>query len=77
MLEQVLAGTGWTLDFCETFYESDGETEKVRSLESENRRGAYLLISDICKLFSAYPVYDGEARTVSVYSLNRHDDKLE
>lgn len=49
----------------------------MRSLESENRRGAYMLISDICKLFSAYPVYDGEARTVSIYSLNRHDDMLE
>ena len=36
LLEQVLAGTGWTLGFCETFYE-----------------------------------------TVSVYSLNRHNDMLE
>ena len=46
-------------------------------MESDNRRGAYMLISDICKLFSAYPVYDVDARTVSVYSLNRHEDILE
>ena len=49
----------------------------MRSLESDNRRGAYMLISDICNLFAAYPVYDGDARTVSVYSLNRHEDMLE
>ena len=51
LLEQALSNTGWTLKYCETFYEADGVTEKVRSLKSENKRGAYLLISDICKLF--------------------------
>lgn len=77
LLEQTLSGTGWQLGFCETFYESDGVTEKVRSISCDTRRGAYLLISDICKLFSAYPVYDGETRTVHIYSLNRHEDMLE
>lgn len=42
LLEQVLKGTGWQLGFCETFLEDDGETEKVRSLASEGKRGAYL-----------------------------------
>lgn len=42
LLEQALSGTGWRLDFCETFYEADGETEKVRSLSSEGKRGTYL-----------------------------------
>lgn len=65
------------MGFCETFYESDDITEKVRSISCDTRRGAYLLISDICKLFSAYPVYDGETRTVNIYSLNRHEDMLE
>lgn len=77
LLEQTLANTGWRLGYCETFYESDGVTEKVRSIKSENKRGAYLLISDICKLFGARPVFDGEEKTVSVYSLNRHDELLE
>lgn len=76
-MEQTLSGTGWQLGFCETFLENDGVTEKVRSISCDTRRGAYLLISDICKLFSAYPVYDGETRTVHIYSLNRHEDMLE
>ncbi len=77
MLEQALKNTGWRLGFCETFYDSDGVTEKIRSLKSESKRGAYLLVSDICKLFSAYPVYHGDDRTVDVYSLNRHENLLE
>lgn len=72
-----MASTGWTLAYCETFYEADGVTEKVRSLEADEKCGAYLLIADICKLFSARPVFDGDARTVSVYSLNRYEEMLE
>lgn len=72
-----MANTGWTLKYCETFYESDGVTEKVRSLASENKRGAYLLISDICKLFSARPIFDGDDKSVSVVSLNRYDSMME
>ncbi len=77
LLEQVLAGTGWKLGYCETFYEADGKTEKVRSLSSENKRGAYLLISDICSLFSGRAEFDGDTRTVNIYSLNRHEEMLE
>ena len=44
LLEQVLSGTGWQLGFCETFYENDGITEKVRSISCDTRRGAYLLL---------------------------------
>lgn len=62
---------------CETFYESDGVTEKVRSIKSESKRGAYLLISDIAKMFDARPVFDGETKTVHLYSLNRQDEMLE
>ena len=77
LLEQILRNTGWRLDFCETFYEQDGETEKVRSIKSEGKRGAYLLISDVCKLFGARPVFDGDSRSVRVCSLNRYEDLLE
>ena len=41
-----------------------------------NKRGAYLLISDICKLFSARPIYDGDEKSVSVVSLKRGDKVL-
>lgn len=77
LLEQVLNNTGWQLGYCETFLESDGETEKVRSIKSETKRGAYLLIADICKLFGARPTFDGDTRTVNIYSLNRFEEQME
>ncbi len=54
LLGKALAGTGWTLGFCETFLERDGTAEKIRSLKADGKRGAYLLISDICELFQGY-----------------------
>ena len=52
-------------------------TEKVRSLESENKRGAYSLIADICKLFNARPVFDGDDKSVTVVSVNQYDSMME
>ena len=66
LVEQVLSGTGWQMGECETFLESDGKTEKVRSISSDGKRGAYLLISDICKMFGGRPVYNGDTRTVHI-----------
>lgn len=77
LLERALRGSGWQLGSCETFYELDGETEKVRSISSDGKRGTYLLIADICKLFGARPEYDGDTRSVNVYSLQHHADSLE
>lgn len=77
LLEQALAGTGWALGYCETFYEADGVTEKIRSLSSDGKRGAYQLVADICKIFNARPEYDGDARRVNIHSLNRYDELLE
>lgn len=68
LLEKVLENTGWTLGVCETFLERDGKTEKIRTLKAEAKRGAYLLISDICELFSGYPVFHGDTRTVDIFS---------
>lgn len=41
LMEQILKGTGWTLGACDTMLERDGETEKVRTLTSEGKEGAY------------------------------------
>lgn len=76
-MNQALGNTGWTLKYCETFYEADGVTEKIRSLKSENKRGAYALIADICKLSNARPVFDGDDKSVTVVSLNRYDSMME
>lgn len=77
LLEQILKGTGWTLGVCDTFYERDGKTEKVRSLQSEGKAGAYKLITDVCNLFKAYPVFHGETKTVDILSLNNKGKMFE
>lgn len=69
-MKQILKGTGWSLGNCDTFYEKDGKTEKVRSISSEGKAGAYQLITDVCSLFNAYPEYDGERRLVHIHSFN-------
>ena len=69
LVSKVLTGTGWSLGVCDTFYESDGKTEKVRSLSSNGKVGSYQLITNICGLFNAYPVYHGKTKTVDIHAL--------
>lgn len=49
LAKQALETTGWTLGECDRFYESDGKTEKVRTLRSDGKLGAYQLIQNICE----------------------------
>lgn len=72
LMNVVLAGTGWSLGECDNFYERDGITDKRRSLKSDSKRGTYALITDICNLFNAYPIYhdDGEHKTVDIHALS-------
>lgn len=71
LMKQVLKGTGWSLGSCDTFYERDGVTEKIRSLTSDGKVGTYQLISNICSLFNAYPEYVGETKTVNIHAFNK------
>lgn len=73
LIGRALTNTTWTLGVCDTFYERDGVTEKVRSISSEGKKGAYQLIQDICNLFNAYPTFHGATKTVDIHPL---DDKL-
>ena len=41
LMNQILKGTGWRLGKTDTFYERDGKTEKVRTLKSDGKAGAY------------------------------------
>lgn len=70
MIERALTNTGWTIGTCDTFYEQDGRTVKIRSLSSNGKKGSYQLISDICDLFNAYPVYHGDTKTVDIRALS-------
>lgn len=70
LMNRALSNTGWMLGECDTFYERDGKTEKVRSLSTDGKLGSYQLVTDICSLFNAYPVYNGATKTVDVHALN-------
>ena len=70
LVTAALKNTGWSLGSYDVLYESDGETEKIRSLGSDGKEGSYQLISDICSLFQCYPVYHGDTQTVDIYALN-------
>ena len=72
LMEEILKGTLWSFDDVnsDTFLENDGETEKIRSLMSDGKDGAYQLIADVCGLFDAYPVFDGDTKKVACYSMN-------
>ena len=69
LVNRALQNTGWTLGLCDTFYEADGFTEKVRSLKSEGKVGTYQLITNICNLFQAYPTYHGDTKTVDIHGI--------
>lgn len=73
LISKALRGTGWSLGTCDTIYEKDGVTEKIRSLSSTGKVGSYQLITNICNLFNTYPVYNGATKTVDIHALN---DKL-
>lgn len=77
MAGEILKGTGWTLGECDTFLEKDGKNEKVRTLKSSGKSGAYKLIADACNLFNAYPTYDSENKTVSIHALNNKKELRE
>lgn len=66
LISIVLSGTGWTLGNYDKFYEPDGVTEKIRTITSSGKEGAYQLINKICELFNARPVYDGMTQTVDI-----------
>lgn len=70
LITRALSNTGWELGECDTLYERDGTTEKVRSLSSDGKKGAYELVTDICNLFKAYPVYHGDTKKVDIHALN-------
>ena len=67
LIERAIAGTGWSLGYCATFYEKDGTTEKIRSYSCETKTGAYNMITGICALFEARPEFDGYNKTISIY----------
>lgn len=77
LISIALAGTGWTLAHCDNFYETGTSTAKVRTYHCEPKTGAYNMISGICDIFKAHPVFDGLNRTVSIYATDNTSGYME
>lgn len=77
LAELALAGTGWTISSCDTFYESDGSTEKIRSYSCDTKTGAYTMLSEICDLFKAHPIFDGANRTIQIVANDNYVGVME
>ena len=64
--QTILEGTGWHLANVYTFMEEDKylksgvQVEKVRSFTASAKTGAFKMMSDLCELFDAKPIYHGE-----------------
>lgn len=69
LLTTILDGTDWNVGSVAAFKEKDG-TIKKRSLKANAKTGAFKLISNMCDLFEAKPIYHGDTRTVDIVPLN-------
>ena len=79
LMTQILRGTGWTFDSAgsDTLRERDNVTEKVRSLKSDGKKGALDLITTVCNLFQARPIFDTDAMKVAIKAINNRTQVLE
>lgn len=63
--ETILEGTGWHLGNVAKFYEEEKfvgqgvKKEKIRSFTASAKTGAFKMMSDLCDLFDAKPIYHG------------------
>lgn len=70
-LTTILDGTGWKPGNVAKFMEDDDPTkEKKRTLNAETKTGAFKLITDMCDLFEAKPVFHGCDKSVDILPLN-------
>ena len=76
LIKRALKGTLWTFDEegSDPFPEKDSNVEKVRSFSSDGKEGALQLVTNICTLFNAYPIFDGNTKTITVKALNNKGD---
>ena len=68
-LATILDGTDWKVGKIAKFYEEDGETIKIRSMNAPIKTGALRLIQQMCELFEAKPVFNGD-KSVDILPMN-------
>ena len=74
---RALEGTGWSLGTCDTIYENDGITEKIRTYTCEPKTGAYAMIQELCNKFGAWPDFNGNTYQVDLWDRKKHRKMLE
>ena len=77
----ILEGTGWHLAEVADFYEEEKygqpeQTLKVRSFSASVQTGAFKMLSDLCELFDAKPIYHGAGK-YNIYNVKGEDDDNE
>ena len=77
LIAKALRGSGWKLVACDKFLESDGTTEKIRSYSCETKTGAWNMISEICELFDARPVFHGASKTIEIHASSNTNGWME
>ena len=79
LMRRILKGTTWTFDedHSDIFKERDNETIKIRSISSGGKDGAYKLITTLCDLFGAYPIFNADERKVICKILNKRGEMRE
>lgn len=81
LMPKVLEGTGWEFDTAHSdiLYERDSQVEKIRSLSSDGKQGALGLITTLCNLFQARPIFDTNPAhpSVAIKSINNRTQVFE
>lgn len=77
LLETILSGSTWEPGLVDKFFEKDGESEKRRSQKASAKTGAFKLITEMCKLFDAKPVFHGDTRTVDIVPMNPFSEPID
>lgn len=77
----ILEGTEWKPGNVDIFYEKNGSDIKYRTFNSGLKTGAFKMISAMCDLFKAKPVYhaakNGRGGTVDIVHLNPFTDSID
>lgn len=70
LLTTVLQGTGWEPGEVYEFLEDRTGDIKRRTLKCSAKTGAFKMVSTICDLFEAKPVYHGDTKKVDILPMN-------
>ena len=69
LLDTILEGTDWSKGYVYPFADKDGST-KYRSLKASSKTGCFKLITMMCELFDAKPVFRTNRHKVDIYPIN-------